>query len=269
MPDGRPHDFEVGQVLQFPKGLPKPHQARDWHRSLENAATTADLIDVIHHRLPAGKFDKLYSDAACEMPPDLPRDAGYKDRMAFLGRRDKVEERLAHNELVREKRADWWLKNNHKLYVLITSTMTQTAPQIAEVCRDKYLVETGFYDGYATLQYVEVYLTDLARRHPQYAVYENAVEMIVKKRLPQGCGEPEFSSVARRFVFDLNPFQRAPLSGEILGEFIITKIMPEYTEAADRLVERMREKGELDDHEKVGTATGGRPSGCSPTSRRR
>ena len=42
------------------------------------------------------------------------------------------------------------------------------------------------------------------------------------------------------FVFDLNPYLRAPYSGETLGEFIIYKLMPPYQDAADRLISELR-----------------------------
>ena len=239
------------QPIQFPRGLARPHHARDWFRSVESACAKHSLTDVIHYRLPKGKFAKLHSAEACTLLDPPPADAPFKDKLSYRTHRDKIEERVKQNELVSEQRADWWLKNNHALFVLISDTMKHTAPQIHEYCRDRFEVEAGYFDGYATLEYIKAYLVDLAKRHPQFNVYESAAEVIVKKRLPPGCSEPEFSSVARRFIFDINPFQRAPLTGEVLGEFIITKIMPDYPEAADRLIDTLREKGELDDHEKV------------------
>ena len=241
-----------GAAMDFPQGLARPHQARDWHRSLESAAADRDLTDVIRHRLPVGKFPKLHSDASLIIGVDEPgADASFKDKLSYVSRRDKCEERKKENEQILEQRADWWLKNNNQLFNLIVGTMVKTAPALRENLRDKFLVETGYYDGHAALAYVENHLTDLARRHPQYQLYETASHAIVSKRLPTGSSEIEFSAIARRFIFDVNPFTRSPLSGEILGEFIITKIMPDYPDAADRIVETLRERGELDDHEKV------------------
>ena len=46
-------------VMKFPAGIPKPHLARAWGRSLESATAANDLTDIARGTLPAGKFDKL------------------------------------------------------------------------------------------------------------------------------------------------------------------------------------------------------------------
>ena len=80
-------------MMEFPKGLARPHHARDWWSALESHAAKQELTDVLHHRLPSGKFDKLHSPEACEDGPPLPDGASYKGQLSFLARRDKVEER--------------------------------------------------------------------------------------------------------------------------------------------------------------------------------
>ena len=69
------------KIKDFPPGLPKPHLARDWSRSLETALTDLELTDVARKTLPPGKFDmkfdKLWSEAALEPPPRTGTLVGY------------------------------------------------------------------------------------------------------------------------------------------------------------------------------------------------
>ena len=69
-------------VMKFPAGIPKPHLARAWGRSLESATAANDLTDIARGTLPAGKFDKLWSDEAMAPPPPLPNNPTYKDLMS-------------------------------------------------------------------------------------------------------------------------------------------------------------------------------------------
>ena len=69
------------KVLEFPAGLPAPHLARDWARSVEAKLSEDGLTDVAREQLPPGRFAKLWSDDALEPPPDLPRGAGFGDHL--------------------------------------------------------------------------------------------------------------------------------------------------------------------------------------------
>jgi hypothetical protein len=53
-------------------------------------------------------------------------------------------------------------------------------------------------------------------------------------------------------VHDINPFLRAPFVDDQLSDFVLTFVMPEaYREAGDRIKEKLMEKGELHDYQKV------------------
>ena len=171
------------KIKDFPPGLPKPHLARDWARSMETALTDLELTDVARKTLPPGKFDKLWSDAALEPPPDLPEGASFSEQLAWRRARDEVEKRRAHNELTMEKRRHWWTTKNHEYFVLITDSMLRTAPTLRETLRDRYEVSDGYYDGCAAFEFVELWLKDVARRHPQHDFYQQCLELIEKKRL--------------------------------------------------------------------------------------
>ena len=100
-------------VKSFPAGLPKPHLARDWGRSLETALTEKGLTDVARKEMPPGLFPKLWSPQALEEPPALPDGASFGDQMKWRSMRDEIEKRRSHNAHVKEQREDWWLKKNH------------------------------------------------------------------------------------------------------------------------------------------------------------
>ena len=94
------------KVLEFPAGLPAPHLARDWARSVEAKLSEDGLTDVAREQLPPGRFAKLWSDDALEPPPDLPRGAGFGDQLKWRQLRDLVEQRRSHNEQVLEQRCE-------------------------------------------------------------------------------------------------------------------------------------------------------------------
>jgi hypothetical protein len=137
------------KVNNFPSGLPKPHHARDWGRSLESALAQQELTDVARRELPAGLFPKLWSTEALEPPPDLPQGASFGDQLKWRSMRDEVEKRRAHNEQTKERRKDWWLKKNHEYFMLITDSMLKTNPALQDTLIDRYLVTDGYYDGCA------------------------------------------------------------------------------------------------------------------------
>ena len=62
-----------------------------------------------------------------------------------------------------------------------------------------------------------------------------------------GRSERVFSATVRRIVQDVLPYTRAPLTGEKLGRFIIEKVMPPYIEAAEIIVDKLRQEGTLGD----------------------
>ena len=60
------------------------------------------------------------------------------------------------------------------------------------------------------------------------------------------------SWVSAWFAYDINPFLRAPYTGEQLGEFVINKILPRaYDEAAERLLDELRKEDLLGEYEVV------------------
>jgi hypothetical protein len=62
------------------------------------------------------------------------------------------------------------------------------------------------------MTFVTAWLQATAKNHPQHDFYQLAVDTLEKKRLPTGCTERDFMSVVRRFIFDCNPYLRAPFS---------------------------------------------------------
>ena len=104
-------------VKDFPAGLPAPHLARDWARSVESVLTDRGLTDVAREEIPSGLFPKLWSVQALEPPPELPSKASFGDTLRWRSMRDEVEKRIAHNEQVVEQRREWWLKRNHEYFI--------------------------------------------------------------------------------------------------------------------------------------------------------
>ena len=97
----QPTDKVEKGLKAFPSGLPKPHAARDWGRSIQTAITERGLTDVARKELPPGLFDKLWSADALQEPPELPAGASFGDQLRWRSMRDEVEKRKAHNDLYR------------------------------------------------------------------------------------------------------------------------------------------------------------------------
>lgn len=129
--------------------------------------------------------------------------------------------------------------------------MKKTNPGLRDQLRERFHVADGYYNGVGALQYIEAWLLDIHRRFPDFGFYESALEVMVKKRLPEGAKPGQFDAVVSRFVHDVNPFLRAPYTGESLGEFILEKLMPPYQGAIERLIDDCRDKGVLDSYEAV------------------
>ena len=69
---------EGEKVLPFPSGIPLPHHARNWGRSLQSVLAKRSLTDIVLDRVPEGKFDPIYPAEMLEkMPaPGLMRVSG-------------------------------------------------------------------------------------------------------------------------------------------------------------------------------------------------
>ena len=67
------------QLMDMPTGSPKPHETRKWGIELDSALVTLGLTCVARNRLPAGKFPRLWSEAALMDPPPLPAKPSFKD----------------------------------------------------------------------------------------------------------------------------------------------------------------------------------------------
>ena len=132
------------EVLPFPKGIPLPHEARDWGHSIESALAKEDLTDVARGRITAGLFAKPWSDAACAEPPTLPEAASYSDQCRHRSSLVDVERRRSENIRIEEQRKDWWLKHNNKYFVLVTDSMLKSAPGLREQLCSRYHVENGY-----------------------------------------------------------------------------------------------------------------------------
>jgi len=166
--------FDKG-LKAFPSGLPKPHAARDWGRSIQTAITERGLTDVARKELPPGLFDKLWSADALQEPPELPAGASFGDQLRWRSMRDEVEKRKAHNDLTMEKRKHWWLEKNHEYFVMITDTMQHSAPGLYDTLYDRYMVSTGYYDGCAAMDFIVAWLDTVKKRHPHYEFYQSCV----------------------------------------------------------------------------------------------
>ena len=175
-------------MMEFPAGLPKPHQSRDWGRLLESNVTARGLTDVAREQLPKGLFEKLWSAEALQDPPLLPEGAPFGDQMRWRALRDTVEKRLNDNQRTKEQREDWWTKKNHEYFLLVTDSMKRTAPGLRDLLVDRFLVTDGYYDGVAAMKYVEAWLKAIERRHPQHKFYQTCLDTLMSKRLPTGPG---------------------------------------------------------------------------------
>ena len=78
--------------------------------------------------------------------------------------------------------------------------------------------------GVGALEFITNWYHDVHLRFPDYNFYENGLNLLVQKRLPLGASPAEFDAIVGRFVQDINPFLRAPFSGDSLGEFILEKL---------------------------------------------
>ena len=164
---------------------------------------------------------------------------------------DEIEKRMKFNQQLREEKEQWWLEHNHQLFIIITGSMEKTNPGLRDLLRDRYHVQDGYYAGYDALEYVQAWLQSVCARQPNHAFYEKVLEHMVSHRLPEGASAKDFTSVVRRFTSDVNPFLRAPLMEEALGEFILEKLMPPYTDAIERILKELRKSDELSDATKV------------------
>ena len=55
------------KVMAFPPGMPRPHQARNWGRSLQSVLAHHGLTDIILDQIPASKFEPLFPEEGGRM----------------------------------------------------------------------------------------------------------------------------------------------------------------------------------------------------------
>ena len=236
----------------FPAGIPRPDHARNWGRKTESVLAARRLTDIAQGKITPGIFPPIWSARSIKDPEPLPEGASFRDKAAYESWACKIEERKGHNKQIKLQRETYWRDKNNELFTLLTDSMMHTNPGLREILRSKYHTGDGYYDGAAALKFVELWLLMLQRDSPQNDFYEKAARIIQDKRLPEGCGDREFQAVCRRFAYDINPFLRAPYTGEQLGEFVINKILPRaYDEAAERLLDELRKEDLLGEYEVV------------------
>ena len=236
----------------FPAGIPRPDHARNWGRKTESVLAARRLTDIAQGKITPGIFPPIWSARSIKDPEPLPEGASFRDKAAYESWACKIEERKGHNKQIKLQRETYWRDKNNELFTLLTDSMMHTNPGLREILRSKYHTGDGYYDGAAALKFVELWLLMLQRDSPQNDFYEKAARIIQDKRLPEGCGDREFQAVCRRFAYDINPFLRAPYTGEQLGEFVINKILPKaYDEAAERLLDELRKEDLLGEYEVV------------------
>ena len=125
-------------TVEFPAGVPKPNQTRDWGQSIESNLATLGLTDVANERLPPGQFKKLWSDEALQDPPKLPSKASFNEQAKWRQMRDDVERKRSENTQIKEQCETWFKSKNHEYFVLITDTMKRTQPGLRDLLRDRY-----------------------------------------------------------------------------------------------------------------------------------
>ena len=106
---------ERSKLLPFPAGIPLPHHARDWERSLESVRTTVEgLVDVHNGKVPPGLFPRHWPDSSLARPPAPPEDASWSDKLKYRDICDRIERRKAENADLDDKRAAWWRSKLHE-----------------------------------------------------------------------------------------------------------------------------------------------------------
>jgi hypothetical protein len=238
--------------VPFPAGFPKPHELEEWARSTKTQFLAAGVAEVSQEMIPEGKFDYLFPQSMLEPPPKLPKDASWSETMKHRQMRDDIERRRLHNGHVEKKRDEWFNEGNNTVFHIVTDSMIHTAPGLRKTLKDKHVCSDGRYDGVKAAKDVAAWLERLKVAYPQEDYYDAALAAVKKKRLPAGCSEKTFQAVLRKVRFDINPYTTTPYEGEKLGRFIIRKLLPPYTDAAESLEARLIAKGELGDIEKVG-----------------
>ena len=92
-------------LMDMPTGSPKPHESRKWGIELDSALVTLGLTCVARNRLPAGKFPRLWSEAALMDPPPLPAKPSFKDILSHRSLTDEIEKRKSFNATTIEQRS--------------------------------------------------------------------------------------------------------------------------------------------------------------------
>ena len=173
------------QLVTFPQGSHKPHEARAWGRSLDSTLTKHEgLSSVARNRLPPGMFPKLWSEDALKPPPKLPKDATFRDQMSHRNMVDEIEKRTNQNATVIEQREEWWKTNNNLLFTIMTDSMIKSNPGLRDAMRERFHVIDGYYSGYDGLVFVQQYVEGIMERNPQHDHYEKLAKHFEDHRLP-------------------------------------------------------------------------------------
>lgn len=235
----------------FPRGVPKPHAVRDWAKSLQTAVAASGLTDLSLGRIPVGRFSPLWPADSLTLLPEPPRGASFGDKMAYRKHEDEIQKRLRHNEQIIAQRNEWYSDGSNDYFTIITDSLIDTQPTLRDLLRDRFDMGDGKYDGVGAFKFLTEWLRRINVRFPQHDEYDEALTKVFKTRLPAGCSESNFLTVARKIVQNVNPFIRSPYEGEALGRMLIEKIMPDYSDAAERLVEELQQNGTLGDIREV------------------
>ena len=154
------------KICEFPPGLPRPDDIRNWGVSVEAALTHHGLTEVASGSIPDGTFDKIWSDRALVPLPAPPDGASWGDMMKYRQHLDEIEKRKAHNETIMAKRRTYWRDKTNVLFQLLTDSMVRTAPALRDTLRAKYARGDGFYDGVGAKAYIESWCRVMATIAP-------------------------------------------------------------------------------------------------------
>ena len=81
-------------LIPFPPGSAKPHQYREWARSLEVVLTfISGMSAVARNRFPKGRFKKPWSEEALAPLPPLPPNPTSRDMISHRSMTDAIEAR--------------------------------------------------------------------------------------------------------------------------------------------------------------------------------
>ena len=79
-------------LIPFPPGSAKPHQYREWGRSLEVVLTfISGMSAVARNRFPKGRFKKPWSEEALAPLPPLPPNSSSREMISHRSMTDAID----------------------------------------------------------------------------------------------------------------------------------------------------------------------------------